>query len=164
MSALSIESQPWFNPYPRTAGLPFYLQSNTFARISNCFHTPFFTQSRDSASRTSRFTLTDGSARPAAQLRLSGDRAMVMRSRKICLTIPSLPPLRRQSRNRGETPEAIVVKQAARVRSSRSRARELLRNSLRWFSDPIRNEAAWPPLRCGQTARRAKPAEWSGAS
>jgi hypothetical protein len=86
MSALSTESQPWFNPYPHTEGLPFYLQSDTFARISNCFHTPFFTQSQDRASRTSRFTLRDGSARSAAQLRLSGDRAMVMRFRKICLT------------------------------------------------------------------------------
>jgi hypothetical protein len=48
-----------------------------------------------------------------------------------------------------------VVEQAARSPSSRGRARELLRNSLRWFSDPVRNEAAWPPLRCGQTARSA---------
>ena len=89
MSALSIESPPRFNPYPHTAGLPFYLQSDTFERTSNYFHTPFFIQSQDRASRTSRFTLRDGSARPAAQLRLSGDRAMVMRSRRIYLTIPA---------------------------------------------------------------------------
>ena len=50
-----------------------------------------------------------------------------------------------------------MVEQAARVPSSRGRARELLRNSLRSFSDPdpAPNDAAWPPLRCGQTARSA---------
>jgi hypothetical protein len=36
---------------------------------------------------------------------------------------------------------------------SRGRARELLRNSLRSFSDPVQNDATWPPLRFGQTGR-----------
>ena len=50
-----------------------------------------------------------------------------------------------------------MVEQAVRVPNSRGRARELLRNSLRSFSDPdpAPNDAAWPPLRCGQTARSA---------
>jgi len=50
-----------------------------------------------------------------------------------------------------------VVEQAARVPNSRGRARELLRNSLRSFPDPdpVPKDAAWPPLRCGQTARSA---------
>src|SRR5688572_26206284 len=42
--------------------------------------------------------------------------------------------LRRQVR---ETPEAIVAEQAARGQNSRGQARELLRNSLRSFPDPV---------------------------
>ena len=63
-----------------------------------------------------------------------------------------------------------MVEQAARVRGFGGRARELLRNSLRSFSDPdpTPNDTAWPPLRCGQTARsagrsRGQETSWSQA-
>ena len=45
-----------------------------------------------------------------------------------------------------------MVEQATRGPSFPDRTRELLSNLPRSFSDPVQNDAVWPPLRCGQTA------------